>query len=183
MTLDDVRKWWDERLTGESNPYRPYFNWLLAEAEKLERVREWRKRLSNHEAVGTIEFDKALSDDKPKYTVLEQAVSACTCEYRPSRKCPIHGKPECTCHPDRYNDPNPSCLEHGKSVRPQNIDEPDWGGLGKISNTHFLTAKLVEAVRWLKARIETLEKHLKTDFGIVADDSADIRRRLEALEG
>uniref|UniRef100_A0A6M3L391 Uncharacterized protein n=1 Tax=viral metagenome TaxID=1070528 RepID=A0A6M3L391_9ZZZZ len=169
MNLNDVRKWWDERLTGESNPYRPYFNWLLAEAEKLERVREWRKRLSNHEAVGTIEFDKALSDDKPKYTVLEQAVSACTCEYRPSRKCPIHGKVErsehtvykkgfCTC--GLPLDDHGRCPEADLNLpeSPQNIDEPDWGGLGKISNTHFLTAKLVEAVRWLKARIEALEK-------------------------
>ena len=111
------------------------------------------------------------ADDKPEYEVTEQHSVACTCEYRPSRKCPIHGRSVpigeggvtspfssdlCICRWEPVaggltaaklrRHTHPYCPIHGI----------DWNQFEEGYSPSF--ASLCQAILWLKARVEALEK-------------------------
>ena len=183
MTLDDVRKWWDERLTGESNPYRPYFNWLFGEAEKLEEVRAlvafWSGKHTFENSNFVNQLLRLLSGGKPVCTCGEY--DDCDRSYIDTRGCPIHHKPE----------------------SPQNvdIDEPDEGETRALPNAPYWGmfedevemegwwVEVNRAILWLRDRLEALDRGLKEHAKVALGDSQDIRYsltdlryRVEALE-
>uniref|UniRef100_A0A6M3JLI0 Uncharacterized protein n=1 Tax=viral metagenome TaxID=1070528 RepID=A0A6M3JLI0_9ZZZZ len=108
------------------------------------------------------------ADDKPEYEVTEQHSVACTCEYKPSRKCPIHGKPvkhkdnnpDCTCEwtedgpnggPGWHLDPAcPVCSKQPESQ--QTVDEPDWSTFEETEGLEGWWVEVNRAILWLRDR-------------------------------
>ena len=175
MTLGEARERWDMISRKLNHNEIAVGDWLIAEAERLEKVREWKRQAEAEDGFrtgpGWEELRIFLSDGKPK----------CTCEDGSGIICGHHWREALDAF-DRDKQPE----------SPQNVTAPaDWFS-GYLELKGLFMALERSKDDWgsaLEKRIEALDRGLKEHAKVALEDLQDIRYsltdlryRVEALE-